>query len=183
MDAYVLETVRTPRGKAKAGGGLNGVPAVELLGTLFGALEERTKLDPATVDDVVIGCASQVDEQGANGARTVALAAGWGNHVPGVTVNRFCASGLDAVNAAASRIRAGDDQLIVAGGVESVSRVPMFSDRGPLWTDAELVKRIGSVHMGIAGDLVATTDGIERDELDAYGAQTQQRAAAAWTEG
>jgi len=182
-EAFVLDAVRLPRGKAKAGGGLNGITPIAMLVQLFHALEERTKLDPATVDDVIIGCASQVGEQGGNIARTAALMAGWGNEVPGVTINRFCASGIDAVAHASARIRAGSDELILAGGVESVSRVPMFSDGAPLWDDPATVAQIGSVHMGIAADLVATLEGFEREELDAYGAETQQRAARAWGSG
>jgi acetyl-CoA C-acetyltransferase len=126
---------------------------------------------------VVLGAASQVGEQGANLARTAVLRAGWGSGVPGVTVNRFCASGLDAVAQTAARIRAGDLDLAVAGGVESVSRVPMFSDGGPLWSDP------GAVHMGVAADLNATIDGWTRDQLDGYAVETQAKAARAWEAG
>ncbi|WP_035853728.1 acetyl-CoA C-acyltransferase [Cryptosporangium arvum] len=176
---FVLDYVRTPRGKASAKGSLHGVPAVELVVGLQRSLAERTGLDPEQVEDVVLGCASQVDEQGADLARTATLLAGWGDRVPGVTLNRFCASGIDAVGQTAARVRAGDLRLAVAGGVESVSRVPMFADRGPLWTDADTVRRIGSVHMGIAADLNATIEKFTREELDAYGVETQQKAAAA----
>ena len=182
-EAYVLEAVRTPRGKAKDGGGLSAVTPLRLLEILLSALVARTGLDPATVDDVVIGCASQVGDQGGGLARTAVLAAGWPPSVPGMTVNRYCASGIDAVAVAASLIRSGQASLVVAGGVESVSRVPLFADRGPLWCDAALVERIGSVHMGIAADVVATEDGYARDELDVYGLRSQRRAAAAWRNG
>ncbi|KQX74420.1 MULTISPECIES: acetyl-CoA C-acyltransferase [unclassified Aeromicrobium] len=182
-DAYVLDYVRTPRGKASPKGSLHAHSALDLVVHLQDALVERTGLDVETVDDVVLGCASQVDEQGANIARTAALLAGWGDSAPGVTINRFCASGVDAVGQTAARVRADDLQLAVAGGVESVSRVPMFVDRGPLWTDHDVVRQIGSVHMGIAADLNATMDGFTRAELDAYGLETQLKAAQARADG
>jgi acetyl-CoA C-acetyltransferase len=181
--AYVLATLRTPRGKAKRDGGLATVRPLGLLERLFAGLVERTGLDPARLDDVIIGCATQAGEQGANLARTAVLTVGWPAGVTGMTVNRFCSSGLDAVNLAAAAVRSGAASLVLAGGVESVSRAPMFSDRGPLWTDAEVIRRLGAVHMGIAADLVATVEKFDRDELDAYGLRTQQRAAAAWREG
>ncbi|WP_406280731.1 acetyl-CoA C-acyltransferase [Embleya sp. NBC_00896] len=182
-DAYILDTVRTPRGKASPRGGLAGAPALTLVEHVLGALVERTGIDPAAVEDVLLGCAGQVDEQGGNLARTAVLTLGWPDTVPGQTINRFCASGIDAVASAAALVRSGQADLVIAGGVESSSRVPMFADRGPLWTDAAVVERIGSVHMGIAADVVATEDGYERAELDAYGARTQERAARAWAEG
>lgn len=178
--AYVLDFLRTARGKGSPRGGLHEHSAVDLVVALQHALVERTGLDPGRVEDVVLGCASQVDEQGANLARTATLLAGWGDRVPGVTLNRFCASGVDAVAQTAGRIRVGDLSLGVAGGVESVSRVPMFSDRGALYTDPAIVARIGSVHMGISADLNATIDGWTREQLDAYGLETQTKAAAAW---
>jgi acetyl-CoA C-acetyltransferase len=182
-DVFVLEHLRTPRAKGTAKGSLHHLSPVHLVVHLQRALVERTGIDPATVDDVALGTASQVDEQGANLARTATLLAGWDAEVPGVTLNRFCASGIDAVAQTAARIRGGDLDLAVAGGVESVSRVPMFSDRGPLWTDPGTIHRIGSVHMGIAADLNATLDGWTRPELDAYGAETHAKAARAWEEG
>ncbi|MFC5030822.1 acetyl-CoA C-acyltransferase [Streptomyces sp. So13.3] len=181
-DVYVLDYVRTPRGKGSPRGALHGISPVELTVGLQHALTDRG-LDPALVEDVVIGTASQVDEQGANLARTATLLAGWGDSVPGGTVNRFCASGIDAVAQTAARIRAGDLRTAVAGGVESTSRVPMFSDRGPLFCDPDTIRRVGSVHMGIAADLNATLDGWTRAELDAYGLETQRKAAAAWEAG
>ena len=182
-EALVLDYVRTPRGKASAKGSLHDRSATELLIHLQHALVDRTGLDTARVGDVVVGCASQVDEQGANIARTSAVLAGWGDSVPGVTLNRFCASGIDAVAQAAARLRAGDLDLAVAGGVESVSRVPMFTDRGPLWADPATIRAVGSVHMGVAADLNATLEGFRRDELDRYGVETQAKAAAAWSAG
>jgi acetyl-CoA C-acetyltransferase len=182
-EALVLDYVRTARGRGSSRGSLHPLGPVDLVVRLQQALVARTGLDPALVEDVIVGSASQVDEQGANLARTATLLAGWGDHVPGGTVNRFCASGVDAVAQISARLRAGDLGLAVAGGVESVSRVPMFSDRGPLWTDPETVRRIGSVHMGIAADLNATLDGWKREELDAYGVETQTKAADAWDRG
>jgi acetyl-CoA C-acetyltransferase len=181
--AYVLEFLRTPRGKASQRGSLHHLSPIELVVALQRELVHRTGLDAGQVADVVLGVATQHREQGADLARTATLMAGWPSTVPGLTVNRFCASGIDAVALAAARITADRVGLMVAGGVESVSRVPIFSDRGPLWSDPDVVQRVGSVHMGIAADLVATVDGRAREELDAYGLETQQKAAAAWAEG
>ncbi|MBC6447641.1 acetyl-CoA C-acyltransferase [Actinokineospora xionganensis] len=178
-EAYVLDYVRTARGRGSTVGGLHPLSALDLVTGLQRALVGRTGLDPRTVEDVVIGCASQVGEQGGNLARTAVLLAGWGDEVPGVTVNRFCASGLEAVAQVAARVRVGELSLAVAGGVESTSRVPMFSDRAPLWTDAEVVAATGSVHMGVAADLNATIDGFSRSDLDAYALESHHKAAAA----
>ncbi|MGQ0838722.1 acetyl-CoA C-acyltransferase [Actinokineospora sp.] len=144
--AYVLDYVRTARGRGSARGGLHHLTPLDLVTGLQRALVERNRgLDPATVEDVVLGCASQGGEQGGNLARTANLLAGWGDRVPGVTVNRFCASGIDAVAQTSARVRGGELSLAVAGGVESVSRVPMFSDGAPLWTGAEVVRRTGGL--------------------------------------
>lgn len=179
----MLDYVRTPRGKGSAKGSLAAVSPVQLLVHLEQNLAARTGIDPATVDDVVVGNSQQVGDQGANIARTSVLLAGWGDHAPGATLNRFCASGVDAVGQTAARIRAGDLGLAVAGGVESVSRVPMFSDGGPLFCDPPTIARIGSVHMGIAADLNATIEGYDREQLDEYGVESQRKAAAAWDAG
>lgn len=181
--AVVVDAVRTPRGKAKAGGGLSAAAPVDLLGSVLRALVERTGVETARIDDVVIGCATQTGEQGANIAKTAALLAGLGEGVPGATVNRFCASGLDAVNLAAAKVDSGAEHLVVAGGVESVSRVPMFSDDGPLYADPRIARETGFVHMGVAADLVATLERFTQEELNAYGVRTHQRAARAWDEG
>lgn len=183
MNAYIADTVRTPRGKAKATGGLGQVKPLDLLITLFQALESRQPFDTNAVDDVILGCATQMGEQGGNIAKVAALMAGWGDSIPGLTVNRYCASGLEAVNLAAAKIHSGVDQLIVAGGVESVSRVPMFSDKGPLYTDPAVIQKVGFIHMGIAADLMATLEGFSREELDAYAVRTHRRAAYAQTHG
>lgn len=182
-EVLVTDFVRTPRGKASPRGGLAHLSATELVVHLMQALPDRTGLDPALVEDVVLGCASQIGEQGANTARTAALLAGWGTGVSGAMVNRFCASGIDAVTATAARLRSGDLAVAVAGGVESVSRVPIFSDGGPLWTDPATIRDVGSVHMGIAADLCATIAGQTRSELEEYALGTQSRAAAAWARG
>lgn len=182
-DVFVLDYVRTPRGKASPKGALHHRSALDLITSLQAALVGRSDLDPEQVDDVILGVASQVGEQGANPARTAALLAGWGVGVPGVTVNRFCASGIDAVAQGTARIRAADASLIAAGGVESVSRVPIFSDRGALWVDPSVVAAVGSVHMGIAADVNATIEGWTRAELDAYAVETHAKAHAAWQAG
>ena len=178
----MLATVRTPRGKGSSKGSLAKVPPLALVRGLCDALAARG-LPRDGVDDVILGCASQVGEQGGNLARTAALVTGLGDRVPGVTINRFCASGLDAVNLAAARVRAGDASLVLAGGVESVSRVPMFSDGGPLWSDPAVGAATGAVHMGVAADVVATLEGLEREALDTYALRTRERARAAWRDG
>ena len=180
---YILDYVRTGRGRASERGGLHHLSALDLVTTLQHSLVERNDLDAGRVEDVVLGVASQVGEQGADLARTANLLAGWGAHVPGVTINRFCASGIDAVAQTAARINAGDVGLAVAGGVESVSRVPIFSDDGALWRDPEVVRAVGSVHMGIAADLNATAEGWTREQLDSYAVETHTKAARAWADG
>ena len=176
-DAFVLTGARTPRGKGSARGALHLLSPVRLVGHVLDALHPR--LRGTHVDDVVLGCATQIDEQGANLARSATLLAGWDATIPGVTINRFCASGLDAINLAASRIRAGDASLIVAGGVESVSRVPTFSDRGPLYSDPLVMAAAGTIHMGVAADLVAALEGLDRDACDRYAYATRDKARRA----
>lgn len=178
-EVYLCEGVRTPRGKASPTGGLAGVSPLDMTTALLSALAERTGLDPAGVDDLVLGVASQTGPQGGNLAVSAALLAGW--RVPAVTINRFCASGVDAIAQSAARIASGAAEVIVAGGVESVSSVPMFADEGPLWTDPRLADSF--IHMGVAADLVATLEGFGREELDAYGVASHQRAARAWKDG
>lgn len=181
-DAVLATGVRTPRGKGSPRGGLHGLTSVELVRTLLDALVARG-LSPRAVDDVILGCATQVDGQGGNIARTATLVAGWDAGVPGLAVNRFCASGIEAVSVAASRVRAGDASLLVAGGVESVSRVPAFADRGPLYADPAIAAQVGSIHMGVAADLVATLDAISRDAADDYADRSRQKARAAHAAG
>ncbi|MDJ0959906.1 MAG: acetyl-CoA C-acyltransferase [Acidimicrobiia bacterium] len=184
MTPVIVDAVRTPRGKAKPGGGLSGVSALEMVTQLLQALEQRTGIDSSEVDDVIIGCATQTGEQGGNLGKTAALMAGWDAGVPGVTINRFCTSGLDAIGMATAKVAAGMADVVVAGGVESVSRVPMYADEGPLYADPSVAAATGGgVFMGVAADLVATLEGFDRAELDAYGVQSHHRAARAWTEG
>ena len=177
----IFDYVRTGRGKASSTGALHHVSPLELVRTLQGELVSRTPCDPGIIEDVVLGVASQVGEQGADLARTANLLSGW--PAPGVTLNRFCASGIDAVAQTAARVRAGDLTFAVAGGVESVSRVPIFSDNGALWADEQVMARVGSVHMGIAADLNATLDGWSRQQLDEYAVETHTKAATAWAQG
>lgn len=180
---YLCDGVRTPRGKASPRGGLAGVTPLEMTRTVLGELVSRSGIDPHQIEDVILGIASQTGPQGGNLAKTAALVAGFPDTVPGVTLNRFCASGIDAINDAVGRIAAGAADVVVAGGVESVSAVPMFSDQGPLWADPEVAAATGFVHMGIAADLVATLEGFDREEVDEYGVDTHHRAARAWKDG
>jgi acetyl-CoA C-acetyltransferase len=167
-DVYVLDGLRTPRGKASPRGALASLSALSLTRTVLAGLRERAPALPELAEDVILGCATQVDGQGTNLARTAVLLEGFGDHVPGVTINRFCASGIDAVNLGAAKILAGQAGLVIAGGVESISSVPMFADRGPLYTDPAVMSQLGTVHMGISADFIATREGFSRGELDEY---------------
>ncbi len=182
-EAYLFDAIRTPRGKGKAGGALSGVKPIDLLATLFQELQRRHDLDTAQVDDVVLGCVTPVGEQGADIAKTAALYAGWDLRVPGAQVNRFCASGLETVNLAAMKVRSGWEDLVVAGGVESMSRVPMGSDGGAMRTDPVVGEKIGYVPQGIGADLIATLEDFSREDVDRYALCSQQRAARAWQQG
>lgn len=182
-EAFVYEAIRTPRGRGRAEGALAGVSPIALVGGLLRELVSRTSLDPSRVDDVVLGCVTQVGEQGTDVARMAVLMAGWPHTVPGATVSRFCTSGLDAVSQAAARVMAGMDDLVVAGGVESMSRVPMFADKGAWFADPAVAAGTRFVHMGVSADLIATLDGRSREELDAWAARSHHRAAAAWAAG
>ena len=177
---YILAATRTPRGKGSPKGALHAIPPVRLVGALLDVLGPT--LAGAPIDDVILGCATQTGDQGANLARSATLLAGWDVTVPGVTINRFCASGLDAINLAAARVRGGDAGLIVAGGVESVSRVPTFSDHGPLYADPDVMAAAGTIHMGVAADLVATLEGIDREACDRYALATRDKARRARAE-
>lgn len=182
-DAYLFDAVRTPRGRGKRDGSLHQASPVWLLRTLFQALRERCALDTARVDDVVLGCVTPVGEQGADIARTAVLDAGWDERVAGVTLSRFCASGLEAVNLAAAKVASGQEDLVVGGGVESMSRWTMGTDGGAWFMDPRINHALGFVPQGISADLIATLEGFGRDELDAYAVQSHQRAAAARAEG
>jgi acetyl-CoA C-acetyltransferase len=183
-EAFVYDHIRTPRGKGKAVGSLHEVKPIDLI---VGLLEEvRTRnpgLEPSRVDDVVLGVVSPIGEQGSDIAKAAALAAGYPETVAGVQLNRFCASGLEAVNQAAARVRSGFEDLILAGGVESMSRVPMGSDGGAWAADPATALTTGFVPQGIGADLIATLGGWTREDVDAYAAESHRRAAKAWANG
>jgi acetyl-CoA C-acetyltransferase len=184
-NVYIYDAVRTPRGRGKAEkGALSSVHPQELLAQTLEQLAERTGIERADVDDVVIGCVGQAGEQGACIARNAVLAAGWPYEVTGVTVNRFCGSGLQAVNFAGFGIATGDQRLTIGGGVESMSRVPMGADGGGLdGNNLTLRKKIAMVPQGISGDLIATIEGYSRADVDAFALESQQRAKVAIEEG
>ncbi len=182
-EAYIYDAIRTPRGRGKANGALHETPPVDLLVTLLHALEARQRLPTAEVDDVVLGCVTPVGEQGADIARLAVLYAGWDERVPGVQENRFCASGLEAVNLAAMKVRSGWQHLVVAGGVEAMSRVPMGADGGAIPPQPDPAHPLAYVPQGISADLIATIEGISRADVDAYALRSQQLAAAAQAGG
>jgi acetyl-CoA C-acetyltransferase len=175
-EAYLYDALRTPRGKGKRSGALYEVKPVDLLSAALEALQERTQLAPADVDDTLIGCVTPTDDQGYNIAQAALLQAGWGQSAGSLQLNRYCASGLEAVNLAAMKIRSGWGQLVVAGGVESMSRVPMGSDGGALMYDPALISGVPYLPQGVAADLIATLEGFSRDMADTYAHQSQQRA-------
>ena len=182
-EAYIYDAIRTPRGRGKVDGALSSVPAIDLLAALMRELQARNNLDTSLVEDVILGCVTPIGEQGADIARTAVLYAGWDVDVPGVQVNRFCASGLESINTAAMKVRSGWEELIVAGGVESMSRVPMGSDGGAMMEDPRVSATIGYVPQGISADLIATLEGFTREELDGYALRSQQRASEASRSG
>lgn len=182
-EAYIYDAVRTPRGRGKNDGALHEVAPVELASQVLRALRERNGLDTALVDDVILGILSPVAEQGANLPRIAALNAGYAESVPGVQVQRFCASGLESVNIAAGKIASGEADVIVAGGVESMSRIPMGSDGGAWPMDPAVAFATYFVPQGISADLIATKYGFSRDDVDAYAVESQRRAGVAWAEG
>ena len=182
-EAYIIDAIRTPRGKGKKDGSLYEVKPITLLTTLLNELKQRHQLDTAKVDDIVLGCVTPVGDQGGDIAKTAAIAAGWSNDVAGVQINRFCASGLEAVNLAAQKVRSGWEDVVVAGGVESMSRIPMGSDGGPWALDPETNLKSSFVPQGIGADLIATLDGYTRADVDAFAVGSQQKAAAAQAQG
>ncbi len=182
-EAYIIDAIRTPRGKGKKDGSLHEVKPISLLTTLLNELKERHNLDTSQVDDIVLGCVTPIGDQGADIAKTAAIAAGWDNDVAGVQINRFCASGLEAVNLAAQKVRSGWEDLVVAGGVESMSRVPMGSDGGPWALDPETNMACDFIPQGIGADLIATIDGYSRADVDQFAEQSQKKAAAAQANG
>jgi acetyl-CoA C-acetyltransferase len=182
-DAFIYDHVRTPRGRGKVDGALHEVTALNLATQALAALKDRNSLDPAMVDDVVMGCVDPVGEAGGDIARVAAICAGYGDGVPGVQINRFCASGLDAVNFAAAEVMSGQHDMAVGGGVESMSRVGIGASGGAWPVDPAIALKSYFLPQGISADLIATKYGFSRDDVDAYAVESQQRAAAAWDEG
>ncbi|MCB1666752.1 MAG: acetyl-CoA C-acetyltransferase [Porticoccaceae bacterium] len=181
--AYIYDAVRTPRSKGKKDGALHEVRPVHLGAGLLRELQQRHQLDTSKVDDVVMGCTGPVGEQGGDITKTVVHAAGWDECVPGVQLDRFCASGLEAVNIAAMKVASGWEELVVAGGVESMSRIPLGASGGAWINDPEFSLSLRSVPQGIGADLIATMDGYCRETVDQFALQSQQRAAAAQQAG
>jgi acetyl-CoA C-acetyltransferase len=183
-EAYIYDAIRTPRGRGKASGSLHEVKPVSLVIGLINEIRSRFPgLDPNTIDDLVLGVVSPVGDQGGDIAKTAAIAAGLPDTVAGVQLNRFCASGLEAVNQAALRIRSGMEELILAGGVEAMSRVPMGSDGGAWAMDPDTSYQTGFVPQGIGADLIATLEGWSREDVDTFAVESQTRAAKAWANG
>ena len=183
-EAFIYDAVRTPRGKGKPGGSLHTVKPVSLLSGLIESILERNPgLDPARINDVIAGCVTPVGDQGMDIARTAALNAGLPYSATGLQINRYCASGLTALNLAAQKVRSGWDELVFAGGVESMSRVPMGSDGGALALDPESNFYNDFIPQGISADIIASLDGMTREDLDAFAARSHERAAKAWEEG
>ncbi len=182
-DAYILDAVRTPRGRGRASGSLHEVAPVRLAAGVLGALRERNRLDTSLVNDVIMGCVEPVQEQAADIGKAAVFAAGYDDAVPGIQINRFCGSGLEACNFASALVMSGQAELAIGGGVESMSRVPMFSSGGPWVTDPQLTIPNVIVPQGISADLIATLHGFSRNDVDAYAVESQRRAAASWAEG
>jgi acetyl-CoA C-acetyltransferase len=182
--AYVYDAIRTPRGRGKASGSLHEVKPVSLVVGLIDEIRSRyPELDPAVIDDVVLGVVSPLGDQGGDIAKTAAIAAGLPHTVAGVQLNRFCASGLEAVNTAAQKIRSGMEEMVLAGGVEAMSRVPMGSDGGAWAMDPDTSYTTGFVPQGIGADLIATLEGFSREDVDTFAVESQTRAAKAWANG
>ncbi len=182
-DAFIFDHVRTPRGRGKADGALHEVTALELATQALGAIKTRSDLDPTIIDDVVLGCVDPVGEAGGDIARAAAINAGYGNGVPGVQINRFCASGLDAVNFAAAQVMSGQHDMTIGGGIESMSRIGIGASGGAWPVDPSIALKSYFMPQGISADLIATKYGFSRAQCDEYAVQSQQRAVKAWDEG
>ena len=182
-EAFIYDHVRTPRGRGKPDGSLHEVTALRLAETALRALKDRNGLDTSRVDDVVLGCVDPVGEAGGDIARAAALVADYGNHVPGVQINRFCASGLDAINFAAAQVMAGQHDMTVGGGVESMSRVGLGASGGAWPVDPAIAIKSYFMPQGVSADLIATKYGFSRDDCDAYAVQSQARSGKSWAEG
>lgn len=182
-EAYIYDAVRTPRGKGRKDGKLHEITPVQLATQVLAAIRDRNQIDTADVDDVVLGCVAPVGEQGADIARIAVLNADYAETTAGVQINRFCASGLEAVNMAAAKVIAGEAEFAIGGGVESMSRVPMGSDGGAWAMDPAVAFKTYFAPQGIGADLIATLDGFSRDDVDSYAVESQRRAAKAWEDG
>jgi acetyl-CoA C-acetyltransferase len=183
-DAFVYEAIRTPRGRGKSSGALHTSKPISLVVGLIDEMRARhPELDTSRIDDLVLGCVTPIGDQGMDIAKTAALRAGLPDTVAGVQLNRFCASGLEAVNVAAQKVRSGWEDMVLAGGVESMSRIPMGSDGGAMAMDPETNYATSFVPQGIGADLIATIEGFTREDVDRYAVESQKRAASAWTEG
>ncbi|MCW5689754.1 MAG: acetyl-CoA C-acetyltransferase [Pseudolabrys sp.] len=182
-DAFIYDAVRTPRGRGKADGALHEVTALNLAAQALGAIKARNKLEPELIDDVVLGCVDPVGEAGGDIARVSAIMAGYGDKVPGIQINRFCASGLDAVNFAAAEVMSGQHDMTIGGGVESMSRVGIGASGGAWPVDPSIALKSYFVPQGISADMIATKYGFSRDDVDAYAVESQKRAGRSWDEG
>ena len=182
-DAFILEAVRTPRGRGRPDGSLHSITPIQLAAQTLAALRDRTSLDTRQVDDVVLGCVTPVGEQGADIARIAALAAGYAENVPGKQLNRFCASGLEAVNTAAAQIMSGQSDMVIGGGLEHMSRCTMGTDGGAWAIDPAVAWPLHFIPQGISADLIATLEGFTREQVDAYAVESQRRAAFAQQSG
>jgi acetyl-CoA C-acetyltransferase len=182
-EAYLYDAIRSPRTRAKDSGGLHDLTPQELLGQLYEQLRERTGLDPAQVGEIILGCVTQYGEQAGNIAKSSALYAGWPSHIGGMTVNRFCSSGVDAIALAALKIGAGQERAVIAGGVEMMSRVPMLADKARAFIDPAFAARCQMLMMGSGADLIASLYGVSREAADSVALQSQQRAAQARDRG
>jgi len=182
-DAFIYDHVRTPRGRGKKDGSLHEVPSVRLAATALEAIRERNALDTTLVDDVVLGCVDPVGEAGGDIARAAVFAADYGHHVPGMQINRFCASGLDAINMGAAQVMTGNHDLVVSGGVESMSRVGIGASGGAWPVDPVIALPSYFMPQGVSADLIATKYGFSRDDCDAYAVESQKRTAQSWGEG
>jgi len=182
-DAFIYGHIRSPRGRGRANGSLHSITPINLCTQVLSALRDRNELDTSLVDDVVFGCVTPIGEQGADIARVAALTADYAETVPGKQINRFCASGLEAVNTAAAQVMSGQSDLVIGGGVECMSRVPMGSDGGPMAIDPQVAYDLYIVPQGISADLIATKYGFSRTDLDRYALESQKRAAHSWQNG
>ncbi len=182
-DAFIFDAIRTPRGRGKSSGALYEIKPIDLVTQLLRELQRRNGFATEEVDDIILGCVTPIGDQGANLAKTAALYAGYAETVAGQQINRFCASGLEAVNHAAMRVRSGWEDLVIAGGVESMSRVPMGSDGGPMMLDPKVSATLRFVPQGIGADLIATLENFSREDVDTYALRSHQRAAHATANG